>query len=68
MLELPEKKLLRPDEVATYFSVSRSTIYLWVEHGQLEAAKLTDGVLRVTLDSVKAFEQRGMMRAAQSSF
>ena len=32
---LPQKSLFRVDEVASYFDVNRSTIYLWMDHGIL---------------------------------
>ena len=39
MSELPNKALLRPDEVAEYLSVTRKTVYLWVQLGKLKAEK-----------------------------
>lgn len=52
MTTLPAKELLRVDEVAAYFDVSRSTIYLWIDHGILEAEKIR-GVIRVPRESVQ---------------
>ena len=52
MTALPEKPLLRVEEVAIYFDVSEKTIYLWVEHGKLEGQKLARNVLRITRESV----------------
>ena len=40
MHKLPDKELLRPDEVADYFSVSRKTIYAWIDSGKLKAVKV----------------------------
>jgi len=40
MTTLPEKELLRPDEVAKYFSVTRKTVYRWIETGKLRAVKI----------------------------
>ena len=51
MTDLPEKPLWRVDEVAAYFDVARSTVYLWIDHGLLEAEKLR-GVIRVTRQSI----------------
>lgn len=51
MTTLPEKELLRVDEVAQYFSISRSTVYLWIDHGILIAEKYR-GILRVPKESV----------------
>jgi excisionase family DNA binding protein len=52
MNELPNKPLLRVDECATYFDVSVSTIYLWIDHGILEAEKY-HGTIRVPRESVQ---------------
>lgn len=54
MTSLPNKELLRPDEVAAYFGVCRSTVYLWIDHGLLEAEKY-HRVIRIPLESVKRF-------------
>ena len=54
MTDLPEKPLWRVDEVAAYFDVARSTVYLWIDHGLLEAEKLR-GVIRVTRKSILRF-------------
>jgi excisionase family DNA binding protein len=51
MTTLPDKELLRVDEVATYFSVTDRTIRLWIEHGRLEAIKKV-GTVRITRESV----------------
>jgi excisionase family DNA binding protein len=51
MTKLPEKELLRVDEVAQYFSISRSTVYLWIDHGILIAEKYR-GIIRVPRESV----------------
>jgi len=46
------KCLLRVDEAATLLSVSRWTIYRWVQEGRLEATKVGKGSLRVFQTSV----------------
>lgn len=51
---LPEKELLRVDEVATFFSVSSKTVYLWIDHGLLIAEKYR-GVIRVPRESIVKF-------------
>jgi excisionase family DNA binding protein len=48
----PDKKLLRVDEVAEYFDVSRSTIYLWIDNGILCAEKYR-GTIRIPRESVE---------------
>ena len=52
MNTLPNRELLRVEEVATYFDVSRSTIYLWIDHGILIAEKYR-GVIRIPRESVE---------------
>jgi excisionase family DNA binding protein len=52
MINLPNKDLFRVDEVAIYFGVSRSTIYLWIDHGILCAEKYR-GTIRVPKESVE---------------
>lgn len=49
--DLPEKTYLTPGEVARFFTVSKSTIYLWCETGELESIKI-GGVLRILRLSV----------------
>lgn len=50
-IDLPDKKLLRVEEVANYWSVTVRTIYLWLEHGQLEAVRTPGRSIRITRDS-----------------
>ena len=52
MNKLPEKELLRVDEVAEYFDISKSTVYLWIDHGILSAEKYR-GTIRIPIESVK---------------
>lgn len=51
MNTLPNKELLRVEEVATYFGVARSTIYLWIDHGILQAEKIR-GTIRIPRESI----------------
>ena len=48
------KYLLRVDEAAMLLSVSRWTIYRWVQEGRLEATKVGKGSLRIFQSSVAA--------------
>jgi len=50
--DLPNKSLLRPDEVASFFGVSKRTVYGWVDIGKLEGVKPTQGILRIFRESV----------------
>ena len=63
MIELPKKKYVRPDEVADYLYISKSTVYVWCQNGSLESSKM-NGVLRITRDSVIEFEKAGFKRRA----
>lgn len=40
MTALPDKELLRPDEVAKYYSVSEKTVRDWIATGKLLAVKV----------------------------
>jgi excisionase family DNA binding protein len=54
MIELPSKPLWRVDEAAAHFDVTRQTIYLWIDHGLLEAEKY-NGCIRISRESIKNF-------------
>jgi len=47
-----EKRLLRPDEAAALLSVSRWTIYRWLEEGKIRGTKLGKGTLRIFRESL----------------
>ncbi len=53
-----DKLLLRVDEAAEYLSVSRWTIYRWVEEGKLRGAKIGKGSLRIFNESVQCLIQK----------
>ena len=48
---LPNKELLRPDEVAEYFSVTKRTVYNWIANGELELVRF-GGTVRIRRESV----------------
>lgn len=52
MTTLPEKSLLRPDEVAAFWSVSVKTIYRWIDLGILDAVK-KGGTVRVPRENAE---------------
>jgi len=54
--KLIDKDLFRPDEAAAYFDVSKKTIYLWVEIGELQAVKI-GGVLRIPKSAMLAIQK-----------
>ena len=58
MTTLPDKELLRPDEVAAYFSLSVKTIYGWIATGKLEAVKIGPSQsIRITKEAVESIIQ-----------
>lgn len=61
MTTLPQKELLRVDEVASYFDVSNRTVYLWIDNGILEAEKI-GGTIRIPRESVEACRMASKMR------
>lgn len=52
-MSLPNKELLRVEEVADYFSVTCRTIYLWIENGHLEAERTPGKSIRIIRESVQ---------------
>lgn len=54
MLTLQHKRLLRVDEAARLLSVSRWTVYRWVEAGRLGGTRLGAGSLRIFSETVAA--------------
>jgi len=53
MNQLPNKELLRPDEVRRYLSVCRTTIYNMIADGRLEAVRIAGHTLRIKKESVE---------------
>lgn len=53
-----EKTLLRVGEAAEVLSVSRWTIYRWVEEGRLRGTKIGKGSLRIFRESVVGLIER----------
>jgi|WetSurMetagenome_2_1015567.scaffolds.fasta_scaffold607342_1 hypothetical protein len=57
--DLPDKTLLRPDEVAEFFSVSEQTIRNWCNEGSLETSLVNGSTLRIFRASVILLVKRG---------
>ena len=53
-----------PRRVAKHLDCSRSQVYTWVHEGELEAIK-TGQILRISLESLEAFENRHRVRAEE---
>lgn len=54
ILALQNKRLLRVDEAARLLSISRWTVYRWVEAGRLGGTRIGAGSLRIFSDTVAA--------------
>jgi excisionase family DNA binding protein len=50
--DLPQKRLFRVSEVASYFEVTERTVYLWITHKHLKTEKTPGGQWRITKDSI----------------
>ena len=59
MNKLPNKAYLWPIEVARYFSVSRSTVYNWINSGLLRAHKIGK-LWRIPRAEVERIEREGL--------
>jgi excisionase family DNA binding protein len=46
MTTLPDKELLRPDEVAAFWRVSVKTVYRWIDMGVMDGVK-KGGTVRI---------------------
>jgi len=57
--DLPDKTLLRVDEVAGFFSVTERTVYRWCEEGALESTLINGKLLRIIRSSVLKMVQDG---------
>ena len=55
-------KLLRVSEVAAAWDVCPNTVYRAIERGRLDAVRV-GRVLRIPIESVRAFERRNRIRA-----
>jgi excisionase family DNA binding protein len=49
---LPEKELLRPDEVAEYLRLHRATVYRLCETGKLDSVRIGERSIRIKRYSV----------------
>lgn len=58
-MDLPDRELLRPSEVARFLGVSTKTVYRWCDMGLLEAYKLSKSV-RVLRSSLLEFLAKGL--------
>jgi len=51
LTDLSRKMFLRPDEAAVYLSVSKRTIYTWIDKGKLQAVRIGK-LLRIPQESI----------------
>jgi excisionase family DNA binding protein len=61
-----EKILLRVGEAADLLSVSRWTIYRWVEEGRLRGTKIGKGSVRIFRDSITSLIEANQSDVAGS--
>lgn len=59
MTTLPDRKLLRVDEVAAFFRVSRHAVYRWIREDRLEVTQTPGGTFRILRSSVLRAEEEG---------
>ena len=52
MTTLPDKELLRVDEVAHYFGVTARTVYTWIKRNQIEVKRTPGKQIRVLRESI----------------
>jgi excisionase family DNA binding protein len=56
MTDLPDKELLRPDEVARFWRVSVKTVYRWIDMGVMDGVK-KGGTVRVSREEAEKGEK-----------
>ena len=52
MSTLPNKELLRPDEIARYYGVTTRTVYNWIQDGKLKAVRVAGRLIRIKRTSI----------------
>lgn len=58
-----DKTLLRVGEAADFLSVSRWTIYRWVEEGRLHGTKIGKGSLRIFHKSIAGLVEQSQIES-----
>ena len=58
-----DKALLRVGEAADFLSVSRWTIYRWLEEGRLHGTKVGKGSLRIFHESIAGLVEQGQIES-----
>jgi excisionase family DNA binding protein len=61
MKNLPDKQLLRPNEVADYFSVTERTVRAWIKKKQVVSIK-KGGTIRVLKESIISKTKGGKIK------
>ena len=61
MTDLPKKAMYRVSELAIFFDVGESTVYDWINFGEMEAEKYR-GAIRVPRESVVRFREDHKMK------
>lgn len=58
MNTLPPRQLLRIEEVAAYYAVSRQAVYRWIEQGKIDVTQTPGGTIRILRASVLRLDGR----------
>ncbi len=58
LIEAVRRRLLKPEEIASRWGVSRSLVYQMIYRGDLPAVNLPGRVVRVDLDVIQGFERQ----------
>ncbi len=58
---MPNKRLMRPREVADQLRISKSTVYRWFWEGKLKGIKIGRGTLRIFASAVEDKIQEGAL-------
>lgn len=65
-MDVSEKKLLRPDEVAKHFSISKKTVFKWIYQGKLKAYRV-GRIIRITQQSVIDMKKNCVIRTLRGN-
>ncbi|OPY05430.1 helix-turn-helix transcriptional regulator [Syntrophorhabdus aromaticivorans] len=57
---LPDKPFFRVDEVAKYFSVSKSSVYRWIDEGRLQSVKVAGSTVRIRRADILEAEKENL--------
>ena len=62
MTTLPQRALLRVDEVAAFYRVSRQAVYRWIREGDVDVTQTPGGTFRIVRESLINMKRRNGSR------